>query len=101
MMILSGRFIGFLPCHIGEHWAAQGQMRRLRPETYSFESQHFAAVRRADAGDPLVQSFLRELRQQATTPVGASSLETINRKGTTQLTSRRMGIRRAETAPRS
>ena len=45
-------------------------MRRLRPEVYSFESQHFAAIRRADAGEPLVQSFLRELRQQAaaTTP---------------------------------
>jgi DNA-binding transcriptional LysR family regulator len=65
MLILSGRFIGFLPCHIGEHWAAQGQMRRLRPEIYSFESQHFAAIRRADAGEPLVQSFLKELRQQA------------------------------------
>ena len=65
MLILSGRFIGFLPCHIGEHWAAQGQMRRLRPEVYSFESQHFAAIRRADAGEPLVQSFLKELRQQA------------------------------------
>ncbi|MDR3471368.1 MAG: LysR family transcriptional regulator [Devosia sp.] len=65
MLILSGRFVGFLPCHIGEHWAAQGKMRRLRPEIYSFESQHFAAIRRADAGQPLVQSFLRELKQQA------------------------------------
>lgn len=75
MLILSGRFIGFLPCHIGEHWAAQGQMRRLRPEIYSFESQHFAAIRRSDASDPLVQSFLRVLRQQATAPFGPSEAE--------------------------
>jgi DNA-binding transcriptional LysR family regulator len=65
MLILSGRFIGFLPCHIGEHWAGRGRMRRLRPELYSFESQHFAAVRRSDGDQPLVQSFLRELKQQA------------------------------------
>lgn len=69
MLILSGQFLGFLPCHIGDHWAASGQMRRLRPEIYSFESQHFAAVRRADGGEPLVQRFLKELRQQATLSV--------------------------------
>jgi LysR family transcriptional regulator, transcriptional activator for bauABCD operon len=70
MMILSGRFLGFLPCHIGEHWAKQGQMRRLRPEIYSFESQHLAAIRRADTNNPLVQGFLKELRKQAATGKG-------------------------------
>jgi LysR family transcriptional regulator, transcriptional activator for bauABCD operon len=74
MLILSGRFVGFLPCHIGEHWAAQGKMRRLKPEIYSFESQHFAAIRRADAGQPLVQSFLRELRQQAVASLASPAL---------------------------
>ena len=77
MLILSGRFVGFLPCHIGEHWAGQGQMRRLRPEIYSFESQHFAAIRRADAGEPLVQSFLRELRQQATAPLASTRVREV------------------------
>ncbi len=65
MMILSGRFIGFLPCHIGDHWAELDQMKRLRPEIYSFESQHFAAIRRVDGDQPLVRSFLKELRLQA------------------------------------
>ncbi|MCK0209385.1 LysR family transcriptional regulator [Starkeya koreensis] len=65
MMILSGRFIGYLPRHIGEDWVRRGQMRVLRPESYGFESQHFAATRRLKGEQPLADAFIRELRQQA------------------------------------
>ncbi len=65
MMILSGRFIGFLPCPIGEDWVARDQMREMRPHTYRYPSQHFAAFRREAAGNPLVGSFLEELKRQA------------------------------------
>ncbi|SON56828.1 HTH-type transcriptional activator CmpR [Hartmannibacter diazotrophicus] len=65
MIILSGQFIGFLPCHIGDHWAGQGEMRRLRPELYSFESLHFAALRRSGTNLPLVQGFVDELKRHA------------------------------------
>ena len=65
MMILSGRFIGFLPCHIGEDWRRRGLMRPLKPKTYSFASTHFVATRSADAGRALVQSFVREIKRQA------------------------------------
>ncbi|MDE1172156.1 MAG: LysR family transcriptional regulator [Parvibaculaceae bacterium] len=65
MMILSGRFIGFLPGHIGDVWLAQGQMREIKPETYQFLSTHFAAYRRSDASRPVIRSFVRELSQYA------------------------------------
>jgi DNA-binding transcriptional LysR family regulator len=65
MLILSGQYIGFLPCHVGDSYAAKGQMKALRPQTYQFLSQHYVAYRRADAEQPLIKLFLRELRVQA------------------------------------
>ncbi|QIB36350.1 LysR family transcriptional regulator [Ancylobacter pratisalsi] len=65
MMILSGHFIGYLPRHIGEDWARRGQMRVLRPESYGFDSAHFAATRRLKGEQPLVDAFVRELKAQA------------------------------------
>ena len=63
MMILSGRFIGFLPCHIADQWVARHEMRRLRPDTYAFVSQHFAALRQNDKDHPLISRFLKEFRR--------------------------------------
>lgn len=65
MLILSGQFIGFLPRHMGDGYAEQGMMRALKPQTYQFLSQHFAAYRRSDKDQPLIKLFLRELRLQA------------------------------------
>lgn len=65
MLILSGQFIGFLPRHMGDEFAAKGQMRALRPQTYQFASQHFAAYRRSEAEQPLIKLFLKGLRAQA------------------------------------
>jgi LysR family transcriptional regulator, transcriptional activator for bauABCD operon len=65
MLILSGRFIGFLPRHIGESWARQGLMREIKPQTYQFLSSHFAAYRKTDGDRPLVRSFVRYLTQHA------------------------------------
>ncbi|MGQ9371294.1 LysR family transcriptional regulator [Azospirillum sp. ST 5-10] len=65
MMILSGRFIGFLPRHIGDTWAERGQMRALKPATYNFASQHFVVTRSNDAQRALVQSFVQEIKRQA------------------------------------
>lgn len=70
MMILSGRFIGYLPRHIGEDWAVRGQMRVLRPESYGFDTAHFAATRRLKGEQPLVDAFVHELKAQAHPPPG-------------------------------
>jgi DNA-binding transcriptional LysR family regulator len=65
MLILSGQYIGFLPCHVGDSYAASGQMKVLRRQTYQFLSHHYAAYRRADTEQPLVKLFLKELRRQS------------------------------------
>jgi DNA-binding transcriptional LysR family regulator len=66
MMVLSGRFIGFLPRHIADSWVKQKLMREIKPTTYQFLSTHFAAYRRTDANRPLIASFVRLLSQHAT-----------------------------------
>ena len=68
MLILSGRYIGYLPRHIGETYARQGLMRAIRPDLYGFDSQHFAAVQKVEANGPLVSAFLTELKRQAQPP---------------------------------
>lgn len=65
MMILSNRFIGFLPCHIGDQWVELRKMRRLRHPAFEFESPHFAGFRRTDAGSDLIRVFLREVQASA------------------------------------
>jgi DNA-binding transcriptional LysR family regulator len=65
MLILSGQYIGFLPCHVGEGYAAAGLMRALLPRSYQFLSPHYAAYRRADRDLPLIKLFLNELRTQS------------------------------------
>jgi DNA-binding transcriptional LysR family regulator len=65
MLILSGKYIGFLPRHMGDSYAATGEMKALKPQIYQFLSQHFAAYRRADKDQPLIRLFVQELRKQA------------------------------------
>ena len=61
MLILSGRFIGFLPTHIGE----REELRALKPEIYRFSSLHVAAYRTEDGERPLVRAFLDALKVQS------------------------------------
>ena len=66
MLILSGRFIGFLPSHIGEGWVKAGRMRSIKPSSYRFLSSHFAAYRRRTAQQPLIKAFIEDLRVAST-----------------------------------
>lgn len=65
MMILSGRFIGFLPRYFGDQWADKGMMRALKPEIYEYTSGHFIAYRKRDADNQVIRVFIDELRDQA------------------------------------
>lgn len=70
MLLLSGRYIGFLPRHIGDHWAERGEMRRLELSAFDFVSQHFVAVRRAEADEPIRRRFLEILKETAAREAG-------------------------------
>jgi DNA-binding transcriptional LysR family regulator len=62
MLVLSGRFIGFLPSHIAQSWVKMGQMRALKPNTYRFFSSHYAAYRKRDEQQAIIKGFIQDLR---------------------------------------
>ena len=60
-LILSGAYIGFLPDHYAASFAAQGQMRAIRPGRFTYRCS-FGAIVRHDAQRPrLTQTFLEML----------------------------------------
>lgn len=61
MLILSGRFIGFLPAHLAEQWEKKKCLRAIKPKTYRFSSLHNIAYRESDADRPLIRAFLESL----------------------------------------
>lgn len=61
MLILSGKFIGFLPDHFALPWVKDGQLRALKPRSFQFSSTHNIAYRKSDADRPLIQAFLASL----------------------------------------
>lgn len=61
MLILSGRFIGFLPAHLAEQWEKKECLRAVKPKSYCFSSLHNIAYRESDADRPLIRAFLGSL----------------------------------------
>lgn len=62
-LILSGRYLGFLPDHYARRFVERGQMQRLRPDVYHYRSHHVAIVRRTPAPSRLIERFLECLRR--------------------------------------
>ena len=44
-LVLSGRYLGFLPDHYARSFVENGAMQRLRPDIYHYQSNHVAIVR--------------------------------------------------------
>lgn len=68
MLILSGEFIGYLPCHIGDTWTERGLMRALKRHNYGFDSNHFVAIQKRHSKSPLINAFIAELQRQVGAP---------------------------------
>ncbi|MGV8984685.1 MAG: LysR family transcriptional regulator [Cypionkella sp.] len=61
--ILSGRFIGFLPAHVAQHWVAQDMMRPLLEDNLGYQNPVYLATRKTEAKKPVLAVFLKELLQ--------------------------------------
>ena len=68
-LILSGRYLGFLPDHYAEAFVEGGEMWRLRPDIYHYQSDHAAILRRSPSPSRLVKEFLDCLCQAHKAPV--------------------------------
>jgi LysR family transcriptional regulator, transcriptional activator for bauABCD operon len=58
MLILSGRFIGYLPAHYARAWVETGELRCLGEDVYSYESTFYAVGQSRAAESPLSRRFL-------------------------------------------
>ena len=61
--ILSGRYIGFLPAHVAQHWVAQDRMRPLLEDQLGYQNPVYLATRKTEVKKPVLSAFLKELRQ--------------------------------------
>ena len=57
-LVLSGRYIGFLPDHFAEIFVQRGTMRILRPDAFHYRTSFAAIVRRSPKPSRLVASLL-------------------------------------------
>lgn len=62
-LILSGRYLGFLPDHFAEIFVQHGTMRPLRPDIYHYRTEFAAITRRSPTPSRLVETFLGCLRR--------------------------------------
>ncbi len=57
-LVLSGRYLGFLPDHYAERFASEGAMRPVRPDVYQYQSNHVVILARTPKPSRLVETFV-------------------------------------------
>ena len=60
-MILSGKFIGFLPTYLAEEYVRNGALAALRPERFSYQIQNAITCKSSAVEQPAVQLFTAAL----------------------------------------
>jgi DNA-binding transcriptional LysR family regulator len=62
-LILSGKFLGFLPIHYAQSFVAAGQMRAVRPELFHYACDFFGIARRSPQPSRATRAFQACLEQ--------------------------------------
>lgn len=61
MLVLSGRYIAYLPSHYAASWVERGEMLAIRPRRLSYQSLFEVAVKRGSSQTAALQAFLEDL----------------------------------------
>lgn len=59
-LIRTGSYIGFLPKHLGDNWAAGGELKSLLPQALSWSAPYYLATRKGSAGTLVKDTFLED-----------------------------------------
>ncbi len=62
-LILTGRYIGFLPEHFAKNWVRDGKMRALLPGSYHYATQFSAITRKGARANLVLETYLEELKK--------------------------------------
>lgn len=57
-LIMSGRYVGYLPRRYSANWVSNGEMRALPQDRFSHELELSLVVRRGEAVGPIMRAFL-------------------------------------------
>ena len=60
-LILTGRFIGFLPTHFADRWVAQDKLRAIGEHTRSFNTHYSSVTRKGAVSNLILDAYLEEL----------------------------------------
>lgn len=62
-LILSGRYIGYLPTHYAERWVRNGQIKAVAPQKWHYLTRYSAITRKGGLPNLVLDSYLEELNQ--------------------------------------
>lgn len=62
ILVLSGRYIGYMPVHYAAGWVERGLMRSLRPDLFGYQSVFKVVTRKGARPTPALGAFLVDLR---------------------------------------
>jgi len=60
-LVLSGRYLGYLPTHYAERWVRDGQMQALSPVANSYVTYYSAITRKSRPPNLVLERYLTEL----------------------------------------
>ncbi|WP_151670978.1 LysR family transcriptional regulator [Nitrincola schmidtii] len=61
-LILTGRYLGFLPTHYADRWVKEGQMRAIEPEHWQFSTEFSAITRKGSRPNLILETYLSLLQ---------------------------------------
>ncbi len=60
-LVLTGRYIGYLPEHFAQRWTETGQLRALRPGEHHYRIEYATITRRGRRPHRILETFLNEV----------------------------------------
>ena len=62
-LILTGRYIGYLPKHFAKQWVADGKIRALIPDKFNIETYYSAVTRKGARANIILDTFMDLLKK--------------------------------------
>lgn len=62
-LILTAKFIGYLPKHFAARWTRSGRMRAIKPQKYRYDIDYAIATRRGRLHNRVLERFLSEINK--------------------------------------
>jgi DNA-binding transcriptional LysR family regulator len=61
-LVLSGKFIGYLPEHYAQLWVEKGMLKAIQPEKYAYEIEVMLITAKNSVLTPLTKEVIAELK---------------------------------------